>query len=333
MIMEKEKISLSLKPRRSFWQRYRKVLGEALFSILCTVALVILVFAFTPGTALYEGQVNWLSGHDWLAALKELPGRLWRTGIITLGAIVIAVVVALPLALGMADQDFGYLGVAVSAERASHPRLRKLLRGARRVAKFLVRPGYRLLAAISAIPVFFLSYLCYEFFFHLRGHIPSFSSFTFFWQAAILVPLFAVAFGDGLLSDLVRTFQAEITNVCKENYMRAALARGVPVERHLWRNTVIPLANALSSQIVVLLGGAVIVEIIFKLPGIGLWAYDIAAYARNDPVSFLSMLSIAVSIVTVVNIFHFLNHWLQLKFDPKAFKAMQGLDENQNQAQ
>ena len=60
--------------------------------------------------------------------------------------------------------------------------------------------------------------------------------------------------------------------------MRTAWAKGlrerVVVIRHVVKNTLIPLVTILGLQVPVLIGGAVVVEIIFSLPGVGALLVD-----------------------------------------------------------
>ena len=84
--------------------------------------------------------------------------------------------------------------------------------------------------------------------------------------------------------------------------MRTARAKGVGervvVVRHALRTALIPVVTVLGLQTGALLGGAVIVETIFALPGIGRLIVD-SIFARDFPVVQGAVLVLAVSFIAV----------------------------------
>jgi peptide/nickel transport system permease protein len=66
--------------------------------------------------------------------------------------------------------------------------------------------------------------------------------------------------------------------VMREDYVRTARAKGLRertvVVRHALRNGLIPVITIMGSQVSFLLGGLVILEQIFSLPGMGRYTYD-----------------------------------------------------------
>lgn len=102
----------------------------------------------------------------------------------------------------------------------------------------------------------------------------------------------------GYVARLVRT---SMLNVLGSNYVRTARAYGVP-ERTIFRkgalkNAIIPTVAVLSSGLANLLGGAVIVEIIFSRPGLGRLTVE-AISERNFPIVQGAVLVIALIYVT-----------------------------------
>jgi peptide/nickel transport system permease protein len=97
---------------------------------------------------------------------------------------------------------------------------------------------------------------------------------------AIALSIFATAL-------IVRTTRDSILNVMPEPYVGAAVARGEApqqiVRRHVLRNAAIPVLTVAAVNMGYLLGGAVIIETIFSIPGIGEFAVA-AVKARNYPV-------------------------------------------------
>jgi peptide/nickel transport system permease protein len=78
-----------------------------------------------------------------------------------------------------------------------------------------------------------------------------------------------------------------MVTVLSEDYVRTARAKGMNrwsvLVKHAMRNALIPLATVLGLTLASLLGGAVIVEIVFARPGLGQLVVN-AASARDFPV-------------------------------------------------
>jgi peptide/nickel transport system permease protein len=88
--------------------------------------------------------------------------------------------------------------------------------------------------------------------------------------------------------------------VLGQDYMRTAKAKGlssgVTLIRHGLRNALIPVVTIVGTQFAGLLGGAVIIEVIFSWPGMGRLAFN--AIARRDyPVIMGTVLMFAVIFV------------------------------------
>lgn len=72
---------------------------------------------------------------------------------------------------------------------------------------------------------------------------------------------------------LMRITRSAVLEVLREDYVRTARAKGlanlVVLRRHVLRNSVLPVLTVLGGQIAFLLSGAIVVETIFNLPGLG----------------------------------------------------------------
>jgi len=108
----------------------------------------------------------------------------------------------------------------------------------------------------------------------------------------------------GLAAVLVRMTRASMLDVLSREYIKFARAKGlrnrVVVYRHALRNAAIPIITLLGLQSGYLLGGAVIVEQVFDLPGLGSLTVT-ATLERNYPVVQATALLIGLLFV-VVNI-------------------------------
>ncbi len=92
----------------------------------------------------------------------------------------------------------------------------------------------------------------------------------------MLLPAVTLAvFGAALI---VRTTRDAVLRVMTEPYITAAVARGATpweiVRRHVLRNAAIPVVTVVTTYFGFLLGGAVVVEVLFSIPGVGLYAYN-----------------------------------------------------------
>jgi peptide/nickel transport system permease protein len=82
-------------------------------------------------------------------------------------------------------------------------------------------------------------------------------------------------FGAGLI---LRTTRDAVLRVMTEPYIAAAVARGETpgriVRLHVLRNAAIPVTTVVTTYFGFLLSGAVVVEVLFSIPGVGLYAYN-----------------------------------------------------------
>jgi peptide/nickel transport system permease protein len=91
-----------------------------------------------------------------------------------------------------------------------------------------------------------------------------------------VLPVACLAYGS--LAYLSRQMRAGMIETLSSDYVRAARAKGLPervvLARHALRNALIPVATLFAGVFPALIGGSVIVETIFDLPGVGRYAYE-----------------------------------------------------------
>jgi peptide/nickel transport system permease protein len=157
----------------------------------------------------------------------------------------------------------------------------------------------------SAIPTFFLGILLILIFaVRLRwlpsgGYVP-FSEDPAAHFKGMILPAFALGFSAaGLLARLVRS---SMLDVLREDYVRTAFAKGLPEQlvilRHALRNALIPALTVIGISIGALLGGAVVTETVFTIPGMG--RLVVQSIARRDyPVIQGAIVAIAMTYVLV----------------------------------
>jgi peptide/nickel transport system permease protein len=75
-----------------------------------------------------------------------------------------------------------------------------------------------------------------------------------------------------------RLLRANLIDVMGEDYIRTARAKGLPerrvIGRHAMRSAMTPIVTVLGLDIGILLGGAILIETVFNIPGIGRLAYE-----------------------------------------------------------
>ncbi|SFJ68660.1 ABC transporter permease [Celeribacter neptunius] len=129
------------------------------------------------------------------------------------------------------------------------------------------------------------------------------------WQAgigaafeALILPSIALAVPQSAV--LTRVTRAAVIEVTNEDFVRTARAKGLSRGRALWRHTVpnalLPVVTMLGLQIPFLISGAVLVENVFTLPGIGTLAYQ--ALSQRDLIVVQNVVLMFTLIVMVVNL-------------------------------
>jgi peptide/nickel transport system permease protein len=117
---------------------------------------------------------------------------------------------------------------------------------------------------------------------------------------SLLLP--AIALGLFQAAVLVRATRSAVLDVLREDYVRTARAKGVSelrvVGRHTLRNALIPIVTVAGVQLGQLLAGAIVLESVFALPGLGRLALG-AITARDLPVVQGVALFIASTIVLI----------------------------------
>ena len=110
----------------------------------------------------------------------------------------------------------------------------------------------------------------------------------------MLMPM--VVLGTVVAAQVMRMTRAALLEVLRHDYVRTARAKGladtVVVSRHAFKNALIPIITVVGVQIGYLLGGAVVTEQVFTLPGVG-WLVLNAVYERDYPLVQGTILFIA----------------------------------------
>jgi len=120
------------------------------------------------------------------------------------------------------------------------------------------------------------------------------------WSGLRSLVLPAVTLGLALAAVITRTLRSSLLEALAEDYVRTARAKGlsewVVIRGHVLKNALIPVVTVLGLQLGTLIGGAVITEYVFALPGVGRLVVD-AVFARDYPLVQGVILLIALGFI------------------------------------
>ncbi|MDU7520752.1 MAG: ABC transporter permease [Roseomonas mucosa] len=132
------------------------------------------------------------------------------------------------------------------------------------------------------------------------------------WHLVLPTATLALIF----LATYLRIMRAAMLEVMTQDFIRTARAKGLGetgvVVRHALRNALLPMVTLVGLQAGTMLGGSVVVESVFALPGLGRLAYD--AVVQRDLNMLLGIVFTSALLVIVVN---FCVDLLYAKLDPR----------------
>ena len=122
------------------------------------------------------------------------------------------------------------------------------------------------------------------------------------WLRSIILP--SIALGTSSSAAIARQVRSAMVGVLQQDYIRAARAQGLSARRvifkHALTNAMVPVVAVLSFQITVLLGGALIVEQVFAINGLGTLA--IGAVRQQDIPMLQGLVLTMVGLVVAVQL-------------------------------
>lgn len=211
---------------------------------------------------------SWVGNYE---VLDEFTHRLPYTLLVSVMAIFFAVGVGIPLGIGSAIKQYSLLDY-----------------GSTFVAMFLF-----------SMPAFWLGTMCQIFFCLTLKWLPV--SGIASWKHFILPPLIL---GANTLASMIRMSRTSMLDVIKMDYIRTARAKGASersvIIHHAMRNSLIPVVTQIGLSFAGTIGGAVVTENIFAIPGIGTLLIN-AVKSRDVPVVMGSVIFVTI-IVGVINL-------------------------------
>lgn len=170
-----------------------------------------------------------------------------------------------------------------------------------------------------SIPDFFMAIVFILLFAETLGWLPSggyvpLSDDPVGWLQRVTMPAITIGVVTGAI--LTRFVRSATLEVLGEDFVRTARAKGlsrsVVLRRHVLRNALIPVVTVTGLQLAFLLGGVVVVEIIFSWPGLGQLAIQ-AVNSRDYPLLQGTVLVLAV-VFLLINL---LVDLIYAKIDPR----------------
>ena len=130
------------------------------------------------------------------------------------------------------------------------------------------------------------------------------------WRGPLYLVLPCLTLASGATAFFTQVVRASMIEALSMEYMRTARAKGLGegllIRRHALRNAMIPVVTLSSMWLAGLIGGALIVEVIFSVPGIGRALFD-AINASDLPMiqgSLMTIVVIAVLINTATDVIY-----------------------------
>lgn len=231
---------------------------------------------------------SYVSGADITPQLTDrFAVTLWLVG----AAMALSVLLAVPVGALMALRHRSPLGVGLSAASQVGMAVPAFLAGILLIALFAVRLGWLPAGGWTPPaedPVQFLRQLT----------LPAVSLALV--QAAVLARYVRNAVLEVMDTDFIRTARAK------------GLTRTRALVRHGWRNAAVPVVTVLGLSLTTMLVGAVVIERVFVVPGVGSMLVD--AVAQRDLLLVQDVVMVLVALVLVVN---FLVDVLYVLIDPR----------------
>ncbi len=159
-----------------------------------------------------------------------------------------------------------------------------------------------------AMPSFWLGLLLVMFFAVQNGWLPA-SGFVPFSEnplgniRRILLPCISIGFG--FAATIMRQTRSSLLEVLEQDYILTAQAKGlrekIVIWKHAMRNALIPVLTVTAMQIGRLIGGAVVTETVFAIPGMG--SAIVSSILNRDYPMAMGMIMVVAAVVILINTF------------------------------
>ena len=162
------------------------------------------------------------------------------------------------------------------------------------VKQYSVMDNVSMMAALilNSMPNFWLGIMLMLFFALQMGWLPSTGASSF---AHYILP--SITLAAGLMASLIRMTRSNMLEVIRQDYIRMAQAKGASrnrvILRHALRNALLPIITIIGLDFSTLLGGTLIIEQVFAIPGLGTLMIN-AVRGKDVPMVMASILFVAL---------------------------------------
>ncbi len=139
---------------------------------------------------------------------------------------------------------------------------------------------------------------------------------SYFWDALVALALPALTLAITSIGAISRIMRSSMMEALRQDYITLARAKGlkerVVVYRHALRNALLPVVTVSGLLVGYLMGGVVVIEIVFAWPGVGNTAYAAAEYLD---INFLELYVLATA--TIIVVINLIVDVVYAKLDPR----------------
>lgn len=118
----------------------------------------------------------------------------------------------------------------------------------------------------------------------------------------LVLPVVVMVYGE--FAFMTRFMRVNMLEILSQDYIRTARAKGLSIHKVIWkhgfRNALIPLLTLLGTLLPSLLGGSVIIEELFSIPGMGLLGFE--ALKARDYTTIMGI-SLITAVLTLISLF------------------------------
>ena len=230
--------------------------------------IVIQYIRYIAGVLQGDFGTSWLSGYE---GLPEFLHRIPYTILLGSLSMFVSVIIGIPLGIIAAIRQYHFVDYASLA----------------------------LALVLFSLPSFWLAMMCQILFCLTLGWLPAsgVGSLSHF-----VLP--SITLGANILASQLRMTRTSMLDVIKQDYIRTARAKGADERRvvihHVLRNGMLPVVTQVGISFASCMGGSVITETVFSIPGIGSLLIN-AVKGRDIPVVMGTLIFIAI-FVGIINL-------------------------------
>ncbi len=240
-------------------------------------------------TDIFSGFIRWLGsalkgefGESWafnVPVIEKFKDVIWYSVILNAITLIVEISVCIPLGILAARKQYSLVDYSVTVFALMGLSLPSFFLATLLKYIFSINLGWLDLYGIVG-----------RYYEHLSG-------WGKFWDMAVhmIMPVLTLSMLN--LGSLMRYTRTNMLEVLSSDYIRTARAKGLPektvINKHAFRNTMIPLVSYMSYLLPAMFGGSMITETLFRIPGIGYISFQ-AMVAGDIPFTMFYLVFLTV---------------------------------------